>query len=148
MDPMEVDMLFLTRRLPNQGSLLDVPRSVDEMFDRFWSGRRTWSPAVDVVEQDDAYVLFVELPGVPSDAIDLSVTRESLTIRTEKKPADGVVQENYVLRERDFGPIERTFTFQLPVDANAVEAESKHGLLIVKLHKAKEAQPRKIAVRA
>lgn len=146
-------MNYLTER-PSRVSegLLDFPRTVEDLFQRFWGVTTapridTWRPLVDIVETPQAYIVRAELPGVNADDVDVTLTADTLTIRGEKKVEERQKDENWALRERMYGAFERSFTFPTPVQSDGVEAEAHNGVLTIKVMKAKEAQPRKIDVK-
>ena len=106
----------------------------------------TWTPAIDVYETADRYVVAAELPGLTRDQINLEMASARLTIQGERagRPADGV---RYHQVERGHGAFSRTFEFADPVDASAVTAEFTNGVLTVTLPKIPPAPGRKIDVR-
>jgi HSP20 family protein len=132
--------------------LLDFPRSVDDLFNRFWGGlapvrAHAWQPAVDVIETPQAYVLRVEIPGIDPDLVDVTLTRDSLTIRGEKRAEERTEGKTCRLGERLHGAFERTFTLPTAIATEDVEAEARHGVLTIRVMKAKEAQPHRISIR-
>src|SRR5262245_29649629 len=81
--------------------------------------RRIFSPPVDVVENDGAYVLTVDLPGVAEDGIDVTVERNVLTLsaqRANRTPAD----HRRLLGEIAHGDYRRTFALPERVDRDAI----------------------------
>lgn len=146
-------MQYMTER-PNRGNggLLDVPRSVEDMFERIWgvTPRRVdaWRPSVDVVETPQAYLVRLELPGLDPNDVDVTLTGDRLTIRGEKKLEEKGENQTWLLSERMTGAFERTFTFPAPVSAKDIQAEAHNGVLTIKVVKSKEAQPHKVSVRA
>src|SRR3954454_25398789 len=80
----------------------------------------TWSPAVDVLETEDSYILFAELPGVRRDDIQLQVRDRRLEL-SGRRTALG---ENlsFLRMERSYGPFRRTFDLGTPVDVDAIAA--------------------------
>ena len=108
----------------------------------------SWSPAVDVHEQEGHIVLTAELPGVPLEDINISVENNLLTIsgerRVEKQQEDG----SYHWRERAWGSFRRTFTLPSTVDRDAISAGYKDGVLTVRVPQREEAKPKQIAVSA
>ncbi|MDP9152548.1 MAG: Hsp20/alpha crystallin family protein [Myxococcota bacterium] len=104
-------------------------------------------PATNVFETKEAFVVTAEVPGLAEGNVSVSVEDEALLIRGERK-AD--VPEGYRVHVRERVPVAFTRKLPLPahVDADAVTATLKHGVLTVTLPKAKEAMPRQIAVRA
>ncbi len=106
------------------------------------------SPAVDVTETPESFVIRAELPGVSPEAINITLTGDTLTIRGEKTTETTQEKNQAHVVERTYGSFARSFTFPTPVESDAVEAESSHGVLTVKVHKAKESRPRQITVKA
>lgn len=102
-------------------------------------------PAVNVWETDDALKIELELPGVQSDQIELSVTGDELSIKVER-PDTEPQNATYHRRERAVGSFARVVRLPLEVDADRVEAELRHGVLTMTLGKAQSARPRKIEV--
>jgi HSP20 family molecular chaperone IbpA len=108
-------------------------------------GRRAIAPPVDVFENVDEVLLVADVPGVPSDGVDLRVDSGALTLAA-KRPAP---KENYPALAREFDEVDFAMTFRVPagIDAAAISAETKNGTLVVRLPKAAAAKPRKIAVK-
>jgi HSP20 family protein len=104
-------------------------------------------PAVNVWERDEALVVEMEVPGVKSDQVDVSVVGGELSIKIERPQAE---QPNVKFHrcERPVGSFTRVLRLPVEVDANRVEAELHDGVLSVTLPKADVAKPRKINVAA
>jgi len=122
--------------------LFDFPRSVESrgLFDR------TVSPAVDVVETADTFVVQVDLPGIDAKDIDISVAGNVLTLKGERK-ARGHSGEIY-RKETWEGSFQRTLSLPATVDPDKVAASFKDGVLGITIGKREEARPRRIAVKA
>ncbi len=103
-----------------------------------------WSPSVDIVENDDEFLIKAELPGVPKDDISVDVNNGVVTISGERKNEYKDEKEHRI--ERFYGRFSRSFSLPENVDETRIEAESKDGVLIVHLPKAEEAKPKKISV--
>jgi HSP20 family protein len=149
-------MQYLAER-PNRvdAGLLDLPRTVDDLFHRFWGGVPTtrarsdiWRPAVDVLETPQAYLFRVEIPGIDPKHVDVTLAGDTLTIRGEKPREEKVDDQSWCLSERAAGRFERSFTLPTPVSSKDIEAEVRHGVLAIRVMKAKEAQPLKVAIRS
>jgi len=112
-----------------------------------WPVALRGQPAVNFWESGDAFLLEMEVPGVNSDQIDLSVAEGELTIRLERPE---VQHENVTFhrRERPAGPLTRVVRLPGDVDVGKVQADLRQGVLTVRLPKAESAQPRKIKVAA
>jgi HSP20 family protein len=120
-----------------------------ESFDHFPLPRSTRHyPPLNLYDAGDRYLLTAQLPGVTASEIDLSITGETLTIRGERKRADGVKDDNYRRQERPMGRWARTITLPDRVDSVQVAAAFSDGILTVNIPKAESAKPRHIAVTA
>jgi HSP20 family protein len=108
--------------------------------------RVAWPP-VNVVETKDAFVYRAEVPGLGEGDVSVHVEDETLLLRGERK-ADAPAGYEAHLRER--APIAFARKLPLPgrVDADAVTATMKDGVLTVTLPKSKDARPRQIVVKA
>jgi HSP20 family protein len=127
----------------------------DEM-DRLWSGvfgpadglrpaMFRSQPAANVWERDDAVLVEMEVPGIKSDQVDISVAGGELSVKvTRSEVAENVIA--YHRRERPIGAFTRVLRLPVEVDANRVQAELHDGVLTITLPKAESAKPRKIAV--
>jgi HSP20 family protein len=104
-------------------------------------------PALNAYASEDGVVVTAELPGVESDNLDISVFRDTLTLRGRRE-AEAADARAYHRRERRQGQFSRTVTLPFRVDPDRVEAELQHGVLRLMLHRPEEDKPRKIAIKA
>jgi HSP20 family protein len=102
-------------------------------------------PPVNVWEQQDALKVEMELPGIRSENLDISVAGNELSIKVDRPD---VAQEGvtYHRRERPVGSFSRIVRLPVEVDADRVEADLRDGVLTITLPKAEGAKPRKINV--
>ncbi len=107
-----------------------------------------WGPPLDVEETDKEIVVRAEIPGVKPEELDLAIDGNSLVISGEKKESSEKKEKGYFYQERRFGSFRREVPLPSAVDADNVEAEYKDGVLHVTLHKAQEALPKRIPVKA
>lgn len=107
----------------------------------------SWSPPVDIYEDDDGVTLRAELPGVDPEAVDLSVENDTLTLKGERKLHDEEKRENYRRIERTYGSFTRSFKLPNTVDAAAIRAEYRNGILNVFLPRREDTRPRQIRVK-
>lgn len=93
----------------------------------------SWSPTVDVLETDDVFLLYAEVPGVDREDVDLTVEgrRLELSGRRRPLPPDRV----FTRMERSYGPFRCAFELPSAVDADRIEAALDHGVLRVTLPK-------------
>ena len=110
-------------------------------------GVRLYRPLTDIVETDDGVELLVEMPGVNSDDVELELERRVLTI---KGHAQITSPEGFNLGYSEYGEgdYERSFTLSQDLDGSGIQAEIKNGVLSVKLPRAQQARPQRIAVKA
>lgn len=106
----------------------------------------TWHPSVDISENENAFVLKAELPGVNREDINIDINNKTLTLKGEKKFEEKTEKENYVRVERSYGSFSRTFALSDKVDTENVKASYKDGVLEVTLPKREEAKPKEIKV--
>jgi HSP20 family protein len=135
--------------------VLSMQREINRMFDDFFRSDRddssllaqSWKPAVDIVEEDDAYVAKVELPGVKKDDVKITMQDNVLTIRGEKKSEKKGKEENLHHFERYYGAFQRSFSLPTSVKNDKIDAEYKDGVLTIIMPKAEEAKPKQIEVK-
>lgn len=108
------------------------------------------SPLVDETEDERAYHIEVELPGMDQDDVDVSYADGILTISGEKKDEKEEKRKRYYRLERSFGAFRREVAIPVAVDDSNIKASFKKGVLNIELPKTKEAQakPKKINVKS
>jgi len=106
----------------------------------------TWTPLVDVFEDADGVTLKAELPEVEPNEVEISVEDSTLTLRGERKLEQTTVENGYQRLERPYGAFQRSFTLPPTIDAEHISAESKNGVLSIRLPKRAETKPRQIKV--
>jgi HSP20 family protein len=129
--------------------------SVQDNFDRLWRGmlegrrgQESWLPAVDVFDTKDAVVLKAELAGMKPDDIEIEVDDNVLTLKGERKFEEKVDDERYYRVERRYGSFQRSIALPQGVKADDIQATYEDGVLEVRVPKAEEEKPKKIAVTA
>ena len=113
--------------------------SFDDFFAPFLlrgNGKTVFSPAMDVLEGEDAYTVRVEVPGVAKDEIKLSIEDEVLTISGDRREE----QANLLIRERRYGAFERRLKLPEGIDLEKVDARHEDGVLTIELPKKEEAK--------
>lgn len=106
-----------------------------------------WTPAVDVREEPERYVIVADVPGVDPGAIEITMERGVLTIKGERR--DAPAEQGAVLSrtERAQGSFHRRFSLPESADEERVAASSSHGVLTVTIPKKAAPKPRRIEVR-
>jgi len=114
---------------PAQAVFVDLQRQIDEMFYeliyRPWSiaGRSPWRPPLDLHETADAYLVEIDLPGVPPDRVTIHLTENELTVAGERP--DGPTGETLRRQcERPRGPFRRSLRLSLPIAREGKEKRS------------------------
>src|SRR4051794_23678244 len=120
------------------GRLTDLRDEIDRLFEtplaelartsQLLSG---WTPAIDLFENKDNFVVRAELPGMKKEEIELSLHDGSLSISGERKAEDKYQDSEVYRAERFFGRFQRTINFPAPVSADQVKAQYKDGILTV-----------------
>jgi HSP20 family protein len=100
----------------------------------------------DVVEDENALQIVMELPGVEPDNVRLSLENNVLTIRGEKRQELDENRERVHRAERIYGVFERTFVLPNTVDPDKIDARFENGVLLVRIPKSERARPREIRV--
>jgi HSP20 family protein len=118
-------------------------------WDPFFGGRpaTAFSPAFEVKETNDAFVLKADLPGVSESEIDINVHNNILTVSGSRQAEERKEGESYALYERQFGSFSRSFSLPDMADGEKIEARLEHGVLTLVVGKKAEAKPRKIALK-
>ena len=135
---------------------VDLQRGVNRVFDDVFrgfgmassddDGTAMAAPQIDIDETDQAIQISAELPGVPKDAVDVSIDHDVLTIRGEKRCERK--EEQARVSERFYGRFQRSIQLPFVPDPDRVRAEFESGVLKVTLPKQDQSQKaRKIDVR-
>jgi HSP20 family protein len=131
--------------------LASLRDEMNRLFDFSWPSRDSglfsgWSPALDVHDDKDNFIVTCELPGMKKEEIDISLHDGVLTISGERKQEHETGKGDTFRSERYFGKFQRSVTLPASVDGGKVKASYKDGILRVELPKAEEAKPRQIEV--
>ena len=127
-------------------------RDLEGVFDTFRTGEQTpqaarpWSPAIDISETPEAYLVAAELPGVEKEDVNVTVLENRLFNKGEKKQEAREEKQNIHRVERAYGAFSRSFDLPRAVEAEKITAAYKDGVLRVSVPKAEEAKPKQIEV--
>ena len=142
----------LTRR--NPWSLFDqlqrelnMPMTKFDTEDNGNIATANWAPAVDIKEDDKAFTLLADIPGVDPEEIEVTMDKGVLTIKGERQSEKKTEEENYKRVERQYGVFYRRFSLPDSANADAIEAHSEHGVLKITIPKQEVAQSRRISVK-
>ncbi len=103
-------------------------------------------PAINVYAHHDGIVITAELPGVREDDLEITVHRDTVTLRGERQ--DETKAAGYHRRERRSGTFGRTFSLPFQVDPEKVEAKLRNGILTVMLYRPEQDKPKRIRLSA
>ncbi|MBU45291.1 MAG: molecular chaperone [Spirochaetaceae bacterium] len=136
-------------------SFLGFHREMNNLFSEFFRDFYDMEPsalqvAVDVQETDKEVQVTVELPGIEEKDLELSLHKDSLTIKGEKKQESQSSEGNFHRVERSYGSFQRTVALPCEVEDEKAEATYKKGVLHIKLPKKKGAaqERKKIAIQS
>jgi HSP20 family protein len=133
--------------------MLHLQQQLNRMFEQFDTdllggleelGDGLFAPPVDVREDDEAYTVHLEVPGVKQQDLDLSIQDNVLTIKGTKEQRQS--EGRYRRIERTYGSFVRTISLPRNVDASNILANLQDGVLEVRLPKLEEARARQIPV--
>ena len=103
---------------------------------------------MDVYQTADAIVVKALIAGVQPNSVDISLTRETLTVSGQRQDEKEVEEDNYYQKELYWGSFSRTILLPEEVDVDMAEASEKHGILMIRLPKINKARQTKLKVRA
>lgn len=131
------------------GSPLREARRLQEEMERLTRSMTSPQgfPAINVSAHHDGIVITAELPGVKEDDLDITVHRDTVTLRGERLDQPEIAK-GYHRRERRNGTFGRTFSLPFQVDPDRVEAKLRNGILTLKLHRPEHDKPKRIRVSA
>lgn len=106
-----------------------------------------WMPLTDILEEDDKYILNMDLPGIEKKDVKISYANGQLTVSGERKQEKEKKGTTYHRIERAFGKYYRSFNLPEKILEDKIEAEFKDGALTITIPKAEEARPKEIEVK-
>lgn len=128
---------------------------MDDLFNQFLFqpvsslvDRKGLSIRTDVEEDDKAFKVKAEIPGVKKDDIEVKINGNQIFIRAEVKQQHEDKKDNKVVRsERYYGEVSRSFSFDEDIDASGAEAKYEDGVLNLILPKSKESKLKQLKIR-
>ena len=112
------------------------------------NGAPDWGLPLDVVEDEDSYIIKASIPGIKPDDLDITYNKGLLTIKGELKDESETTKGQYHLRERRFGRFMRTVSLPTSVKADDINASFQDGILTLRMPKAEEVKPKRISVKS
>jgi len=129
----------------------DMNRLFNAAFDTSPAGNgraRRWTPAMDLLETDEEFVLRADLPGMTESDVSVELEDNVLTVSGERKTEHEDKREGFYRMERSFGSFSRSLTLPKGIDPEAVSAQFDRGVLEVRIPKPEQRKPRKISIGA
>ena len=121
--------------------LLIMQERLDSLFGRATPG---WVPLVDLYETGDSYVVAAELPGMSREDFQIDLAQNTLTLKGRR--TETCSPQRYQQLECGLGQFSRSFRFADDIDADAINAEFKDGVLVITVPKIVKAARRRIDV--
>lgn len=103
-------------------------------------------PPVEITEDGDGFVVYVELPGASEEDLNATFANGNLYISGEKRPHSDKMEDLCYCSERNFGSFARVIPLSTSVDADKLSARFERGVLEVFLPKREDAKPKKVKV--
>ena len=135
--------------------LFDLQRGINRLFEDTVGGSGSgtaqalgsWTPAVDVYEDENEFLIKCELPEISKDDVKVNLDNNVLSISGERKLEHEEKRDGYQRVERTYGQFYRSFTLPPNVNIEAINAEFRDGVLRLALPKREEAKPKQIQVK-
>ncbi len=145
--------MTLIRWNPARQRMMSTFPEWDHLMNGFFSDRlentelTDWTPAIDIDEDNDAFVVIADLPGLTKKDISINIKENMLTISGERKIEKKDENKNYCRSERRYGSFKRSFQLTDQVIADKISASFKSGVLTVTVPKAEEVKPKEIEIK-
>lgn len=133
----------------------DMDRLFDELFTPGLRRRRALGdksetgiivPNIELYDRTNEIVFRADLPGVKKEDIELSITKDSLTVKGELKKEEEIKAESYYVSEKCYGSFSRSVALPVEVNSEKATATFKDGILQVVIPKQEEAKPKEIKI--
>ena len=147
------------RRKEEEGSTAGSPRifqrEFDELVERFFGQEpvfsrslfsRTFTPVVDIVENENDIIVKAEIPGMEQKDLDVNLAGDVLTIKGEKKAEHEEKGDNFHRIERSYGSFSRSLALPCEVQQDKAEANYKNGVLSLRLPKSESCKKKAVKI--
>ncbi len=133
----------------NDHAFGNLHRSISRIFDdglfpAVAAEASEWAPRVDIHEEENAYVLSADLPGVNDKDIEITLDKNVLTIKGERTASETTEGKSFTRRERFTGKFVRKFSLPDTADGQNITAQNTNGELTLTIPKTVQSQPRRI----
>lgn len=124
------------------GDKFGISRADEEAYEN-----AIWSPLADISENDDKYIVKLDLPGIDKKDVKLSFTEGQITISGERKQENEEKDTKYHRVERMYGKYYRSFVLPNKIKEDKIDAQFKNGQLTITIPKADEVKPKEIEIK-
>lgn len=124
-------------------------RTFNALFDEFFNEfparfeSRLQVPAVNILENDEAYIMELNVPGRNKEDFQISLENGLLTVSFEKKEENKADGPKVIRREFSYQSFKRSFNLDEKIDTDNIQAKYENGILVLTLPKKEEAKPMK-----
>ncbi len=126
----------------------DVTRLFNTLLGGEGETSRGWTPAMDLVEAEDHFVLKADLPGLSEEDVSIEVHDNTLRVSGERRSEHERRERGWHRVERSFGRFSRSLTLPEGVDAEVISATFDKGVLEVRVPKPEQRKPRRVEIQA
>lgn len=134
--------------------LSSLREEIDRLFDSFF-GRTSlfrekelsFSPAIDVEETDNSFIVKAEVPGMKKEDIKVTIDEDGITISGERKKEKEEKGKTYHRIEMAYGKFKRYIPFPKEVEPDKAKAKYKDGILEIEVPKSEKAKPKEIEIK-
>ncbi|WP_454783308.1 Hsp20/alpha crystallin family protein [Legionella sp. WA2022007384] len=130
----------------DMGQLFDDFFNLQKQDDSSYIETGTWSPLVDIKEENNCFLVIADVPGVKKEDIDISLENHVLTLKGERQFEKNEEHQGYTRRERTQGKFYRRFSLPQTADDDKITARYTHGVLEIKIPKREAATEKKIEI--
>lgn len=123
-----------------------MDRLIDNSINEEQDNPTDWGLPLDVIEDENDYTVRASVAGIKPDDLDITYNKGVLTIRGEIKDDRETNKGQYHLRERRYGTFSRSLALPTTISAENIQASYSDGILTLKLPKAEEVKPKRIAI--
>lgn len=147
MSPKNMTSIHPEKSWSLKAPVLGLRRAMDQFFEDWFEdlemklpqtlieGRELYTPTLDLIETEKEIQVTAELPGMDEKDIQLSISKDFLTLKGEKKEKKEEKGKNFYRKERSFGCFERSIRLPMEVQSDKVKATFKKGVLTIALPK-------------
>jgi HSP20 family protein len=127
-------------------TLKRIQDEINRAFGDEYTQREQEFPPISIWRGEEGIIVTAQVPGVPLEALDVTVHQNTLTIKGNRIEDTGGGEVNFHRRERAFGPFVRTVGLPFGVDPDKVRASADCGILTIELPRPESDRPRKIRI--